>query len=229
MTKTELRKALDDLIDERPEDGWGRTEWTYRIQKMLVDMGIDQGKKVCAGGVEGATWPTEWLYDMVWLQVSNDFNIENIGLVAEIEWGEDWEVLEDFQKLLQARADVRLIVFDHEDGLQEQLKRQIRKFKKSQPGDRYLFVSYVNAGRRPKFVLKEYVFPYLHEEMMDILITNGNVWMTVSKLAEKVNMRKMYRRKDRMDVPVNQIRARTAKYTNLFVREGDKVRYIGEK
>lgn len=154
MTREELQNALNDLLAGLPSDGWTRKEWTHRIKKKLVSLGHSQELKTCATGVCEASWPEEWLYDVVWLKATDKFEVEDVVLVAEIEWGDTGDVWDDFQKLLQARARFRVMIFDHKGELQNKLIQQIKKFEQSQTGDRYLFASYADR----KFTVKEHVY-----------------------------------------------------------------------
>ena len=70
----------------------------------------------------------------------------------------------------------------------------------------------------------------LHEEVQDILIANGNTWMTTHEIATQVNLRGRYQKKDRSEVTDFQIHGRTRrKYSHLFEREGSRVRCRGAK
>ena len=69
-------------------------------------------------------------------------------LVAEIEWGNSGDVWDDFQKLLVARADVRVMIFDeHHDLAVEDLIDQINFFNGTMAGDHYLLASYNLANQ----------------------------------------------------------------------------------
>lgn len=109
------------------------------------------GYQTYATRIEWTTEPTEWLYDVAWLRATEDFLVRDVILVAEIEWGNARAVQQDFQKLLLARADCRVMIFDDTDGLRERLIDQAKKFRKSRRGDRYLFASY----RDEKFTVHE--------------------------------------------------------------------------
>ena len=64
----------------------------------------------------------------------------------------------------------------------------------------------------------------LHEAISTVLEEEGNRWMTVRELAEVVNARALYRKKDGSDVEANQIHARTKNYEQLFEKDGPNVR-----
>jgi hypothetical protein len=93
----------------------------------------------------------EWLYDMVWYRNSRDGYYEEQGAVIECEWrngipvASSDEVDGDFQKLVQARADLRIWICTIPN--LELAKRhianciaQIQRFRGTVRGDSYLFV-----------------------------------------------------------------------------------------
>ena len=64
----------------------------------------------------------------------------------------------------------------------------------------------------------------LHEAISIVLEEESNRWMTVRELAEVVNARALYRKKDGSHVEANQIHARTKNYEQLFEKDGPNVR-----
>jgi hypothetical protein len=64
----------------------------------------------------------------------------------------------------------------------------------------------------------------LHDALEQILRENDNRWMTVHELADEVNRRALYRKKDGSAVEPNQVHARTKNYHGLFEKEGPRVR-----
>ena len=66
---------------------------------------------------------------------------------------------------------------------------------------------------------------FLHDEIREILLANGNAWMTTSEIATEVNRRNRYRKRDGSQITDFQIHGRTRNYPNLFEREGSKVRF----
>ena len=118
-------------------------------------MGLKESYKSCASEVSNATW-VEWLYDVVWLDTDGIGLIRAVPLVAEVEWGNEEDVWDDFQKLLAARAEERVMIFDEKGPeLRSWLERQIEAFVPSREGDRYSFASYVASERC--FCVEEYV------------------------------------------------------------------------
>jgi hypothetical protein len=66
----------------------------------------------------------------------------------------------------------------------------------------------------------------LHEAIALVLQENGNGWMTVRQLADEVNRRELYRKRDGSPVEPNQIHARAKNYTALFEKDGPLVRLL---
>ena len=71
-------------------------------------------------------------------------------MVAECEWGNFGDIEDDFQKLLVARASLRVMVCDgwwqpdDNEGRStvDRLRQWIREFNGSRPGDTYLLIIY---------------------------------------------------------------------------------------
>jgi HB1, ASXL, restriction endonuclease HTH domain len=64
----------------------------------------------------------------------------------------------------------------------------------------------------------------LHEAIKLVLEEAGNRWMTVRELAEAVNRRGLYRKRDGSSVEANQIHARTRNYEAMFEKDGPRIR-----
>ncbi len=119
-----------------------RAGWTREIKEQLCQLGRSLGYKVGASGC-GADWG-EWLYDMTWFEMWED-RIARLPLILESEW--IFEGIEDdFYKLLQARADLRVLVFEgHNTAIVskfDKLKSRLREFTDTSPRDRYLFAAF---------------------------------------------------------------------------------------
>ena len=97
----------------------------------------------------------EWLYRVVWLEYGEDHHIDRVALVAGCEWGTDVDVLEEFKKLLIARATVRLLIYDAREApdITARLCRHVEAFGGSSPRDTYLIVARDQNGIewRPTF------------------------------------------------------------------------------
>lgn len=61
----------------------------------------------------------------------------------------------------------------------------------------------------------------LHEAIAQVLDDHGNDWMTVSALADEINSRQLYAKRDGSAVETNQIHARVTNYSKLFEKDPD--------
>ena len=88
----------------------------------------------------------EWLYDVTCLRYDEDGYVYQVPLVAESEWGGPDDITDDFTKLLLARADLRVMVFDGgffpEGDKFKTLKPWIERCAMSFPGDAYLLAAW---------------------------------------------------------------------------------------
>ena len=149
-----VREGLDNLEIDDPK---GDTEWTKAVKTKLCEIGLIFGCKVGAGGVDNPGYG-EWLYDVTWLEYERDYDglkwpataLIEAHLVAECEWHRDKnfeEIVYDFEKLLLARAGVRLMIFNgfHEAGskeIAERLARKVREFEGSRAEDAWLLAAW---------------------------------------------------------------------------------------
>ena len=160
--KSEIMRAVRDGLDNlEVDDPKGDTEWTKAVKTKLCKIGREFGCKVGAGGVDNLDYG-EWLYDVTWLEYereSDDFKWPSAALikaplVAECEWGRGNNlgyIVEDFEKLLLARADVRLMIFDgnHEPGSKEiagRLAGKVREFNGSRAEDAWLLAAWEGSN-----------------------------------------------------------------------------------
>jgi len=97
-----------------------------------------------------------WLYDILWWE-ENQYGATDIPLVCESDWGNIESVKYDFQKLLLARSKYRIMIFECGRVAIQWCKSQIKQFKLTQSGDRYLFCSW--EGNNAGFYFELYVHP----------------------------------------------------------------------
>jgi len=87
-----------------------------KIKKLLGDLGKRLGYKVCA-----STWDkkynSEWLYDLVWYRENDEEYLVEVPLVVECEWGTNTKkhIKFDFEKLLLAKAGIKLMICSNND------------------------------------------------------------------------------------------------------------------
>lgn len=146
MTDAEILDAVEVQVRAlHNQDRWLAKEKTLPVFR---DLGWRLGFKVAAKRC-GADF-SEWMYDMSWSKYrETDGGSYFVAqpLVLETEGTPDRFVDGDFQKLVQARATVRVwiakvhpsqSVQDHVD----KCKGQIREFPGTQPDDTYIFSIY---------------------------------------------------------------------------------------
>ena len=126
--KSEIMRAVRDGLNNLEVDISERdTVWTKTIKTKLCEIGQDRfGCKVGARDVDKAARDYgEWLYDVTWLEYERYGLLIDAHLVAECEWSDFEAIVEDFEKLLLARAGVRLMIFDgnYEPGSKEIAER----------------------------------------------------------------------------------------------------------
>ena len=119
-TPEEIMDAIRNGLDSLPAaSGTARRKYrTEAIKAKLCEIGRngfqDARFKVCATLPRDDRDYGEWLYDVVWRsyhEERDDHPLSYVPLVAECEWGSYEHVREDFQKLLLARASVRLMIY----------------------------------------------------------------------------------------------------------------------
>ena len=144
-----VREGLDNLEVVKP---WTDTKGTRAVKTKLCKIGRGFGCYVCAGGVDEADRDYgEWLYDVTWLEYEPksfpDGLLIDEHLVAECEWGNFERIVEDFEKLLQARAGFRLMIFTgsnqaNSEEIAERLAERVWEFKGSRAEDAWLLAAW---------------------------------------------------------------------------------------
>ncbi|MEO8396090.1 MAG: hypothetical protein ABI700_24060 [Chloroflexota bacterium] len=66
----------------------------------------------------------------------------------------------------------------------------------------------------------------LHEAMELVLRDHNKQWMNASDLADEINSRALYRKKDGSLLKGEQIRIRAYSYSHMFERDGAMVRLL---
>lgn len=160
----EIRGILDVIAQQakgQPKD-WSPDEdgeWTRIIKQRIDDLGRKKDFATYANGVirEGIDekyekWHGgEWLYDLCWLDYGGK-NAPNGGkwlyavpLALESEWERSCsDIYDDFQKLLQASAQLRVMILQADDEshatklMEELLRPAIKRFAAGEANDHYL-------------------------------------------------------------------------------------------
>jgi hypothetical protein len=145
----QIKTILEAMSNKTAASKWSNSEWTGQIKDLICKLGENEGCHVCASGTKKKERWGEWLYDVTWFKNDKkDKFIAYFPLVLECEWGDEKEVIYDFQKLLLARSRHRVIIFGEErkksnaQEIIEKLKEEVRRFTASQSGDRYFFAGW---------------------------------------------------------------------------------------
>jgi hypothetical protein len=143
--------AIRSLLEAIATD-WNagrRFDWTREVATRLCQLAKtpEFNFGACARGRPGGAEYGEWLYDICWY-VEDEVCLTHLPLVGECEWGPTGPCDGDFQKLLQARADHRLWIFQvpTEEAAASMFKgcrENVQRFRASQRDDRYLFAGLV--------------------------------------------------------------------------------------
>lgn len=138
----EIDSAANDLTGKTNSDA----TWTKEIKKRLVTLGKKYNFYTYASSTDGVNGG-EWLFDLTWL-IYNDKFLRSVKLALESEWKIDG-VDDDFQKLLLARAEIRVLIFQSKNktSFSEKLidlKKQISYYNDSNKGDVYLFSCWID-------------------------------------------------------------------------------------
>lgn len=145
-------KRVSECLTDRGVDN---TVWTHCIKLKLCQAGQALGYYVCTSGVTQAN-RREWLFDQVWMNWTPNTprQLQHVGLAVECEWdtNED-EIFYDFEKLLVARAYVRLMIFQAPTAqdvhrLFGLLRHKTQGFTQHQSGDYYMLAGYDMAEGR---------------------------------------------------------------------------------
>ena len=107
--------ALQSLEQIKLEATASDRLWTEKVKTAFSKAGQATGFTVCASGVKPKYRDRrEWLYDVTWLWHNKDSPgapLIDCPLVLECEWGGLKDIVFDFEKLLLARASLRVLIF----------------------------------------------------------------------------------------------------------------------
>lgn len=118
------------------------------------------GYAVCARSIPDTSYG-EWLYDLCWLETTpaNDASwlTKSMPLAVECEWLPGLEIDADFDKLVQSRATLRLMIFSYNraeefDEIVARLARRVQAFLASDETDNYLLAAVNNQTLKIEFL-----------------------------------------------------------------------------
>ena len=144
-----VRTALDRLFVEKGRMPVADRERTIAVKQALCMACLETHPKAWVGasrmGMKGVG--QEWLYDVTCVQYDKNYYLRRTRLVAEIEWSQRAAIWYDFEKLLVAQADVRVMVFKgtwwaKDDERFVEFARYIQRLKTAKPRDTYLLAAW---------------------------------------------------------------------------------------
>ena len=148
-----IQEILQQFKTLKPADTnkWNKTQRTRKVLNALCEIGQKTfGCSVFASRHfvdEQYRNGGEWLYDITWCEYKNNL-LQSVPLVAECEWGTLGALKDDFDKLIVARAAVRVMVYhggyskDGAEGIANDLCRRVGAFEGNRPEDTYLLAEY---------------------------------------------------------------------------------------
>lgn len=156
----EIRDFLNTLPIQMPRCSTDRA-WTTAIKHGIGNIGLSAGFLAGASGFPTAN-DHEWLYDLIWFRNSRENYLEELILALESEWEVDPdEIYYDFEKLLVARAPIKVMIFQDNggnlDSLWAMLEKSLRTYRKHSGDETYLCAAYRN--RHGDFQIKQTTLP----------------------------------------------------------------------
>ena len=144
-----VRTGLDSLTLTAQD---GTTHWTKAIKTELCKRGRALGCRARASVGFSREFEREWLYDVTWTEYSRGYEpgaqnqLLDVHLVAECELGNFIEIKNDFEKLLLARATLRLMIYDGNqdpgsDAIADQLAEYVTHFRGTLDPDAWLLAA----------------------------------------------------------------------------------------
>ena len=151
-----VKKGLTEVGQELLRNSrFSNKDWTIGIISKLGGFALESGYTVYPELTEGGEVrkSSEWLYDLTWCIEDKErgWAFRGIGLALESEWKSDlWNLNYDFQKLVQAKTEVKVFVCnDLSDRNLECLVGNIKSFKPQNESERYLFALYQFNAEQP--------------------------------------------------------------------------------
>jgi hypothetical protein len=149
--------AVDEVCARDQLKRWLNGQWTWQVKAALAEVGKLYCSESYSSGCDKVTGG-EWLFDMTWLEYDKSGRLVRIPAVFEFEW-DSRGLQDDFQKLVLARAEHRIFLFEPAKGRRvnevvNDLYKHVLSCDQSRQGDRYLFGAWQESDWRFKWDLK---------------------------------------------------------------------------
>jgi hypothetical protein len=125
-------------------------DWTQAVKEVLCELGLKLEFKIYASIHLGSEKHREWLLDVVWYSPGSG----GIHLAVECEWGEEDEVLDDFEKIMCTKSPLKLMLFSSGETLPSQpslvqkLQEYLADSEQNVDGELYLLVDFSGGEHR---------------------------------------------------------------------------------
>ncbi|MBA4196515.1 MAG: hypothetical protein C0459_03070 [Chitinophaga sp.] len=155
--ENKLINLFNEFVNEVDEKKiYGDRLWTKELKKRIAKLGLDEKYQVATSGFKD-TYEPEWLFDLTWYSEDDFKRLKKLHLVVESEWDRKYSGIKyDFEKLLIAKADLKLLICQSShDNLNElflKFEDAINAFSNTK-GDRYLF-AVLDSDSERKFYFK---------------------------------------------------------------------------
>ena len=146
---SEIENCLCDVAKELTDEGrMSNKDWTQECLGKLAELGEKNGYHAATCSRCG---DHEWLYDLIWWK-GEDGGMTDLILALESEWSPSFrDVRYDFQKLVQARARIKVLISDAMSIEDRQiLISDIDNFALDDNDGVYLFVMYNGNPAKPR-------------------------------------------------------------------------------
>ena len=139
---TELKNVLEKMAEKSSGILKGNKTWTQEIKRILGELGTNKGYMIATSGFRDE-FESEWLYDLVWYYENENKMLVSVPLVMESEWQSKLDAVKfDFEKLLLANAELRLMICQCKEWQTEEYLDYFRKaiinYKLGNPSDTFL-------------------------------------------------------------------------------------------
>jgi hypothetical protein len=134
-----------------------RPERTQQVLRAVAELGQAQGWGVCGSGLDKrfpGHFESGWLYDLVWYRNKSEgeLHLSHVELALECEWKNLEHIRVDFEKLLLAKAPIKIMVFKADsnaiEGTFEFLNTAIESFDQTSTGETYFFAGFDNGTQQ---------------------------------------------------------------------------------
>ncbi len=149
---TVIEQCCENLVKENISSNG---KWTSEIKQSVVNFAVENNNNfcICVGGNEIKSKDNdEWLYDITIIKMFNDEFIEYIDTVIESEWGDMSQILEDFQKVIQANAKNKLMICQDSklsaNDIFDKLQTQLNVYSDFSGSDSVTILCFDNANKQ---------------------------------------------------------------------------------